>query len=57
VWFDEKGYVTMAKARRANDQPVNKKNRGKRSAKSMAGHHGSTKQNGTPLEKMASGEF
>jgi hypothetical protein len=56
VWFDEKGYVTLAKARRANDQPVNKKNRGKRSAKSMAGH-GSTKQNGTPLEQIASGEF
>jgi hypothetical protein len=56
VWFDEKGYVTKAKARRANDEPVNKKNRGKRSAKSMAGH-GSTKQNGTPLEQIASGEF
>jgi hypothetical protein len=56
VWFDEKGYVTLAKARRANDKPVNKKNRGKRSAKSMAGH-GSTKKNGTPLEQIASGEF
>lgn len=52
VWFDEKGYVTQAKARKATDEPANVK--GKRSAKSRAG--GSTsKKNASPLEQVASG--
>ena len=63
VWFDEKGYVTMAKARKAVDDPVKTKTSGgKRSAKSRAGgHHTNTKKNGTPLEspkpKLAEGDF
>ena len=49
VWFDEKGYVTLAKARRANDDPINgKRTKGKRSAKSRAGN---VAKNGTPLEQ------
>ena len=40
VWFDEKGYVTLAKARKANDEvgSGNKNAKSKRSAKSRAGH-------------------
>ena len=63
VWFDEKGYVTMVKARKAVDDPVKTKTSGgKRSAKSRAGgHHTNTKKNGTPLEspkpKLAEGDF
>jgi hypothetical protein len=59
VWFDEKGYVTMAKARKAEDEPVKgKAAKGKRSAKSQAWHATqNTKKNGTPLEKLAEGEF
>ena len=58
VWFDEKGFVTLAKARKANDEPVETKGKIKRSARSRAGHETTNKDsNATPLEKIASGEF
>jgi hypothetical protein len=67
VWFDEKGYVVQAKARKAIDEPVKTKNTGKRSAKSRAGgHHTNTAKNAAkaaakpaakPKEKVAEGEF
>ena len=67
VWFDEKGYVLQAKARKATDEPVKTKNTGKRSAKSRAGgHHTNTAKNAAkaaakpaakPKEKVAEGEF
>ena len=53
VWFDEKGYVTQAKARRAEDEPAKNMNKNKRSAKSRAGKS-STKSNakGKSQKKM-----
>ena len=58
VWFDEKGFVTLAKARKANDEPVETKGKIKRSARSRAGHATTNKNsNATPLEQIASGEF
>ena len=67
VWFDEKGYVTMAKARRASDDPVNSKTaKAKRSAKSKAGSSTKKTQKGKDkskgdeeitMEQLAPGEF
>ena len=61
VFFDEKGYVTLAKARMAFDKSTDpKKAKNNRSAKSRAGNAGKNntkKKNGTPLEEVDSGEF
>ncbi|MCR5512976.1 MAG: hypothetical protein K6F43_05370 [Prevotella sp.] len=57
VWFDEKGYVTQAKARKASDEPVKNANKNKRSAKSRGGKSSNTKTQTkplTPLETMHS---
>ena len=57
VWFDEKGYVTQAKARKASDEPVKNANKNKRSAKSRGGKSSNTKTQAkqqTPLETMHS---
>lgn len=57
VWFDEKGYVTQAKARKASDDVSTTKGKGKRSAKSRGGHDGVTQKSGaSPLEQVASGK-
>ena len=55
VFFDEKGYVTLAKARKATDQPV-KAPKGTRTAKSRGGHASKSSKTATPLEQVASGE-
>lgn len=57
VWFDEKGYVTEAKARKASDDSVNTNaNNNKRSAKSRAGHSREDMKHASPLEQVASGK-
>ena len=60
VWFDEKGYVTQAKARRSGDEPSKTKNsKHKRNAKNDNDGMriaGGDMTSGTPLEQMASGE-
>lgn len=64
VLFDEKGYVTAAKARKASDEPVKITSaKNKRSAKSRGGHTSKNTSssgksgNATPLEKIASGSY
>jgi hypothetical protein len=54
VWFDEKGYVTLAKARKANDEvgSGNKNAKSKRSAKSRAGHETKKKEKEKEKEKL-----
>ena len=60
VWFDEKGFVTQAKARKSTDDPTApKSSKKKRTAKSNNDGMriaGGDMTSGTPLEQMASGE-
>ena len=57
MFFDEKGYVILAKARMAIDKSADpKKAKNNRSAKSRAGHDNTKMKNANPLEQVASGE-
>jgi hypothetical protein len=55
VFFDEKGYVILAKARMSFDKSTDpKKAKNNRSAKSRAGKESTRMKNGTPLEHVES---
>ena len=60
VLFDEKGYVTTAKARKASDEPVNTTKSSSNSSNSSNSRTSSTSWTSgtaTPLEQIASGSY